>query len=90
MLFLEILILVAGFFVYRYLINRYNKKKRPYMIDSYAVDLINGSKPEDLAQALRVVHKKKSNYKICSKFNRAVAKELYLIDLKKESEVSKK
>lgn len=90
MLFLEILFLVAAFFLYRYLVNRYNKKKRPYMIDSYAVDLINGSKPEDLSQALRVVHKKKCNYKICSKMNRAIAKELYLINLKKESEVSKK
>lgn len=89
MLFLEILILVVCFFVVRYLINRYNKKKRPYMIDSYAIDLINDSKPEDLSQALRAVNKKKCYYKICSKFYRAIAKELYLIDLKKESEAKK-
>lgn len=84
MLFLELLLLVVGFFLYRYLINRYNKKKRPYMIDSYAVDLINDSNPEDIAAALRVVYKKKCNYKIISKFNRALAKEIYFINAKKK------
>lgn len=70
---------VICFITYKILIKRYNAKKRPYLIEDQALKLVNGADKDLLKEALSVVYKKKKNYKICSKFNKILAKEIYFI-----------
>lgn len=87
-LIFEILFIVALIVVYKILMKRYNMRKRPYMIDDQAVKIINHSSVADQSAALRTVYKKKKNYKLVSKFNRALAREIYSIQ--KEMEKNEK
>lgn len=93
-LILEILIVIALIVGYKLLMKRYNIKKRPYMIDDLAVKIINDSDVAAQSAALRTVYKKKKNYKLVAKFNRALAREIYLKKLEdkkyNESEIKEK
>ena len=79
---------ILCFVTYKILVKRYNAKKRPYLIEDEAIRIINAAGVSELSAALRTVYKKKKNYKLVSKFNCALAKEIYLI--KKECEVKEK
>ena len=83
-----ILLVILSFVAYKILIKRYNKNKRPYLIEDEAIKIINSADVSEQSSALRTVYKKKKNYKLVSKFNCALAKEIYLI--KKDSEVKEK
>lgn len=84
----EIFCIVAVIVSYKILMKRYNLKKRPYMINDEAIKIINDSDVSEQSLALRTVYKKKKNYKLVAKFNRALAREIYFIN--KENENKKK
>lgn len=84
-----LLLILLSFIAYKIYIKRYNKKKRPYLIENLALSIIDGADLKTQTEALKQVYKRSKNKKTVAKFNRLVAKEIYFIQLenmKKESE----